>query len=165
MAKITRSHREMKIIVLIFVFSFIIIINGCKSDGVRTFYCVSEDKCVTVWKTGNESVFILLGKHKSSKIPTDDYIKLKNMTNMADWYVDVIFTEDGNFLIDVENNIIVAYQSSSGLMKLFNDNKTLNDSLYTYFDGKYKRYKNEVEFISIDIKENFATDKTGKKIE
>lgn len=156
----------MKRIIWILVFGIVFLaMISCKSDRMRSFYCLSGSKCVTVWKTGRKSVCIILGKYKGAKTPSDDYIKLHNLTNMADWYVDVIFTKDGNLLIDVENNCKVTYQSSSGMVKLFNDNKSLNDSLYTYFDGKYRRYKNDVEYISIDIKENYSTDNTGEKIE
>lgn len=39
--------------------------------------------------------------------------------------------------------------------------KKLYDSLLIYFDGKYNRYKKDVDFISVDIKENYAWSKNG----
>ena len=141
-------------------------LSSCKSNGVRSFYCLSEDKCITVWKKGNSSAFIILGKYDSAKTPSDNYVKLINITNTVDWYTSVIFTKDDKLLIDVvDDNTKVISKSSKGIIELYNNKKTLNDSLYTYFDGKYRRYKNDVEYISVDIKENYATDKTGKKIE
>lgn len=141
-------------------------LSSCKSNEVRSFYCLSGGKCITVWKIENNSAFIILGKYNSSKTPSDDYIKLIDITNAVDWYASVIFSKDDKLLVDVvDDNTKVISQSSKGTIELYNNKKTLNDSLYTYFDGKYRRYKNDVEYISIDIKENYATDKTGKKIE
>ena len=142
-----------------------LMLSSCKFNGVRSFYCLSEDKCITIWKTGSNSAFIILGKYNSAKKPSDDYIKLNDITNAVDWYASVIFTKDDKLLIDVvDDNTKVISQSSKGTIELYNNNKTLNDSLYTYFDGKYRRYKNDVEYISIDIKQNYATDKSGKKL-
>lgn len=155
----------MKKIVIIFTFIFTFVLSSCKYFGVRSFYCLSEDKCVTVWKKGNNSAFIILGKYTSTKIPSDNYIKLINMTNFADGFVCIIYTKYDKLIIDVvDNKDKVIIISSKGIMELYNDKKALNDSLYTCFDGKYWRYKNYVEFISININENYATDKTGKKI-
>jgi hypothetical protein len=43
-------------------------------------------------------------------------------------------------------------------------NKKNNDSLFTYFDGKYNRYKRNVNYISLFIQENYAIDKDGRKL-
>lgn len=157
--------REMKKIIkpLIFAFVCLLIFASCKSNGMRSFYCLSENKCVTVWKKGNNSAIIIRGKYESAKTPSDNYVKLINITNTIDWYASIIFTKDDKLLIDVINdNTKVISKSSKGIIELYN-NKTLNDSLYTFFDGKYRRYKNEVEYISIDIKENYITDKSDKQ--
>lgn len=160
-----KKTKRIAALIIILGILLLLIIDGEKSDGVRYFYCLSEDKCVTVWKKGNDSVFIILGKYHSEKTPSDDYIKLINMTNTIDWYASVIFTKDDKLLIDVvvdSKNVIS--QSSKGTIKLYNNKETLNDSLYTYFDGKYRQYKKDVEYISLNMKENYATDKTGKKL-
>jgi hypothetical protein len=153
----------MKRIVGILVFGFVLfcIMNSCKSDGVRSFYCLSKDKCVTVWKPGNGDIFIIYGTYRSGKIPTDDYVKL---TSMSYGYISVILSKNKKLLIDVEKNANIMHQSSNGFIELYRDNKELNDSIYTYSDGRYRRYKKGVDYINIDIKENYATDKTGKKI-
>lgn len=140
-------------------------INSCKSDGARSFYCLSEDRCITIWKTGNRDVLIVYGIYNDSKKPVDDYVKLVDITNEVDWYASVIFTKDAKLLIDViDDSTKVISQSSLGIIELYNSKKTLNDSLYTYYDGKYKRYKKEVDYISVNIKENYATDKNGNKL-
>lgn len=149
-------------VILILGFVFLLIINSCKSDGVRSFYSLSKDKCVTVWKPGNGDVYIIYGTYRSRKKPTDDYVKVLNSRYDN---IHLILSKDDKLLIDVDKNATVIKQSSNSLIGLYKDNKVLNDSLYTYFDGKYNRYKKEVDYISVNIKENYATDKTGKKIE
>lgn len=138
------------------------IINSCKSDGVRSFYCLSTDKCITVWKPGDGYVFIVYGTYRSGKKPTDEYVRL---TNTSYGYISVILSKNNELLIDVEKNADIIHQSSNGFIKLYRNSKELNDSIYTYLDGNYRRYKKEVDYINIDTKENYATDKTGKKIE
>ena len=49
-------------------------------------------------------------------------------------------------------------------MALYRNDKALNDSLYTNFDGRYRRYKEKVDYININIDENYATDKNDKKL-
>lgn len=148
-----------------FGFALFFTINSCKSDGARSFYCLSEDRCVTIWKTGNGDVLIVYGIYNDSKKPVDDYVKLVDITNEVDWYASVIFTKDDKLLIDVvDDSTKVISQSSQGIIELYNSKKTLNDSLYTYFDGKYERYKKEVDYISVNIKENYATDKNNNKL-
>ncbi|MHC5355056.1 hypothetical protein ACYSNX_13045 [Myroides sp. LJL115] len=155
----------MKIIILMFGLVLFFTINSCKSDGARSFYCLSEDRCITIWKTGNRDVLIVYGIYNDSKKPVDDYVKLVDITNEVDWYASVIFTKDAKLLIDViDDSTKVISQSSLGIIELYNSKKTLNDSLYTYYDGKYKRYKKEVDYISVNIKENYATDKNGNKL-
>lgn len=148
-------------VILVLGFAFLIIINSCKSDGIRSFYCLSKDNCITVWKPGNGDVYIIYGTYSSTKKPTDDYVKVLN--NRYD-NIHLILLKDDKLLIDVDENATVINQSTNGLMELYKDNKASNDSLYTYFDGKYNRYKKEVYYISVNIKDNYATDKSGKKL-
>ena len=135
-------------------------------DGIKNTYCLSNDKCVTVWKRGNGDVYVIAGKHKGYKEPSDNYVKLTDAYSSTYWFVHVIFTENDKlivFAINDKKNIEV--KSSANIVELYEDQVELNDSLYTYFDGEYRRYKKGVNFISINIKENYATDKTGEKIE
>ena len=44
----------------------------------RNYYCLAEDKCITVWKT-SEGAFIIPGKYTSWFKPKDNYIKTDNL--------------------------------------------------------------------------------------
>lgn len=158
----TKANTAKKIVALtILGVAIYLVINTLTSDGVKSFYCFSNGKCITVWKKTDGEKYIIFGKYESRKTPLDNYIKISNLNSD---YVDVIFVNSNKLLIDVEDNAKAVQKSSNGLMELYRDNKTLNDSLYTYFDGKYRRYKEDVDYISINIKENYAIDKSGKKL-
>lgn len=149
------------IIILVFGLILFFTIDSCKSDGARSVYCITKDKCITTWELGNGELLIVYGTYKGIKKPVDDYIKVIN--NRYD-NIHLLISRDGKLLIDVDKNATVVKQSSNDLIDLYKNNKTLNDSLYTYFDGKYTRYKKEVDYISLNIKENYATDKNGNKL-
>lgn len=137
------------------------IINLLTKDGIKSFYCIKDDKCFTIWKKSNGEIYVIYGKYDNYKIPNDNYIKISNSKYE---YITIILSHDNKLLVSTENSKLQE-KSSSDLIELYEKNKYLNDSLYTYFDGKYRRYKKKVNYISLNIKENYATDKTGKKIE
>jgi hypothetical protein len=56
------------------------------------------------------------------------------------------------------------YHTCLGGRRCWEINKKNNDSLFTYFDGKYNRYKRNVNYISLFIQENYAIDKDGRKL-
>ncbi|QEK52764.1 hypothetical protein FYC62_14665 [Pedobacter aquae] len=157
--KTVGKTKKILLITALCVFIFVII-STLMSDGIRSFYCLSDDKCVTVWKRENGEVLLMSGKYKSKEIPLDNYIKITNMNYSS---IVVLFVGD-KLLVDVENNAMALQKSSNGLIALYRNNKALNDSLYTNFDGKYKRYKEKINYININIEENYATDKNDKKL-
>lgn len=142
-------------------FILYLIIDTLTSDGVKSVYCLSGDKCVTVWKRANGEKYIVFGRYESEAIPPDNYIK---MSNLSTDYLDVLFLKKNKLLITIDDKTNVVVKSSNGLIELYRDNKIANDSLYTYFDGNYSHYNKEIDFIAINIQENYATDKNGKKL-
>lgn len=139
----------------------LIFINTLKFDGVKSIYCLSDDKCVTIWKRANQEVYIILGEYKGWKVPSDNYVKLANVKFR---YLNVIFKQNNKLLVSFDEKADYEQKSSTGLIELYKDNKKFNDSLYTYLNGTYKMYNENVDLISIDIKENYAFDKNGKKM-
>jgi hypothetical protein len=155
---------KLEIISIFFIIGlfFFLIFYFYMNEGIKSYYCLSNGNCITVWKKTSKEVYIIYGKYNSTKKPSDDYVKLIDITNEVDMYASVIFTKDDKLLIDViDDSTKVISQSSKGIIELYNNKKTLNDSLYTYFDGKYRKYKKEVEFLNISYKENYARDKNG----
>lgn len=144
--------------VLIYFFLFIGLFLGWFALK-RNFYCISNDKCLTVWKTIGGKCLIIPGKYYGITIP-NNYVETGNLDD-----VDIIWINQKSFIVngnsatkfinnDINNFKIINYDS----------NKILNDSKYLDFDGKYHRYKNDIEFIQLHIREPYATDKKGNKL-
>ena len=159
--KSVANRPEMVKIVLkiIGVILFVIAVLSVWFDQSRSFYCLSESKCVTLWKRLGNKCYIVPGKYYGIFKPSDNYIKTTNTG-----YVDIIFLNDISLLVDIEDDAEIIRHPDNNLIELYSNNKAVNDSLYTYFDGKYHKYKDEVEYISIDIKGNYAINKTGRKL-
>ena len=149
------------LIKIIGVVVFLIVILSVWAEQSRSFYCLSEGKCVTVWKRSSNKCYIVLDKYYGLFKPTNNYVKT---TNTA--FIDIIWTDDNRLLIDTEDDAEITQPSSDKnlTIELYTDNKTTNDSLYTYFDGRYKRYNENVKYTRLYIKENYATNKRNKKI-
>lgn len=143
------------------VIVLLVVILSVWAEQSRSFYCLSEGKCVTVWKRSGNKCYIIIDKYYGLFKPTNNYIKT---TNTA--FVDIIWTDDNRLLIDTEDNAEIIQPSSDKnlIIERYRDDKTINDSLYTYFDGRYKRYNKKVDYTRLYIKENYATDRTNKKI-
>lgn len=121
-------------------------------DGSRVFYTFPEDKHITVWKCRDQECYLIFGKYCSMKKPSDDYIKF---TSMSVDFADIIYVEGGKIIVNIEEG--VKCQSFSGSIRLYSEDKSLNDSIYTYLNGKYRCYKTDVEYVSLNIRENYAT--------
>lgn len=130
------------------------------SDGVKSYYCLSDERCVTLWKKADGDKYVMIGKYQGREIPSDNYIRIRNLKSD---YVGVVFSED-RLLVEIDDKADILVRSSSDLIELYNENKAVKDSLYTYFDGRYRRYKKGINFISVSIKENYATGKGGIKL-
>jgi hypothetical protein len=140
---------------------FLFLILAFWAEQSRSFYCLSEGKCVTVWKRSGNKCYIILNKYYGIFKPNDNYIKT---TNTA--FVHIIWTDDNRLLIDIEDTAEIIQPSSDKALVIehYSNDKILNDSLYTYFDGKYNRYNKRVNYISLHIKESYAIDSAGNKL-
>lgn len=145
----------------------------------QDFYCLSDDKCVTVWKRHYKrsdeermtDLYIIVGEHKSEQLPDDNYVKItkprKYFLTIRE-YIGVIWTKDNKILISSDGEEIVV-KSSNGLIELYGNNKVLNDSLYKIefyhkYTGAGKIYKKGVDYIILNIHENYAINGRNKTI-
>ena len=154
MAKIQQSDFYKCLYIFgILTLSFISI--SCTSEVNRSIYCVSSKKCVTVLKKTNGEVQIVYGNYKNNKEPSNNFITVKNVQ-----YATIILSPDQKLILDLENKAEILNNSfDKDSILMYKNSKVFNDSLFTYLDGKYRRYKEEVKYVSFDIKENYAMDK------
>lgn len=129
----------------------------------RKFFCLSDGKCITVWKTYNNVCYIIPGKYYGIVRPSSHSFIQTTNNNI----LDIIWIENSDDLIinsDNDSNIIVKNSSQGTKFIKYNINKVYNDSSFTYIDGPYHRYKKSVNYLNIFISENYAVGKNGKKL-
>lgn len=145
-------------VIFLIIILFILIWYG----ESRKFFCLEGDKCVTVWKTYNNVCYIVPGKYYGIVRPSSyNYIQTTNINDL-----DIIWkVNSDSIIVNSDDTTFIVNNSSKGIKIIkYNLNKKYNDSLLTSFDGKYHRYKKDVDYVSIFIKENYAIDKNGNKL-
>jgi len=132
-------------------------------DQSRKYFCISEDKCVTVWKRVGGTCYIISGKYTGWFKPKDDYIKTCNLSDL-----DIVW-------IDQLPNSIIIQQQSYYQYTIVNKN-TNNLHIYRYENNpdkfhsliynvgvtKYNDIKAGVFRLSIDVRENYARTSDGR---
>lgn len=129
----------------IFIF---VIINTLMTNGIRSFYCLSDDKCVTVWKQGDGETYIIFGEYKSKKDPPDNYIKTSYNNALT-----IIIDESSNYDYIISNNYgkSILIKSSNFKIKYYEYNQRENFINDYYINRKIKK---SLKYLQIDIKEN-----------
>ena len=154
MAKIQRSDLY-RCLYIIGILTSCFIADSCTSQVDRSTYCISSNKCVTVLKKTDGEVQIVYGTYKGNKEPFNNFITVKNAQ-----YATIILNPDQKLILDLEKKAEILNNSfDKDSILLYRNNIAVNDSLFTYLDGKYRRYKEGVKYVSFDIKENYAMDK------
>lgn len=130
-------------------------------DQSRTFYCLDNNKCITVWKRIGGSCFVIPGKYYGIIKPSDNYIITSNASDM-----DVVWEKDPSHVIVSmdEGSKIVNNSRNEITITDYKAKKKYNDSLYMSFDGTYLRHRKGTDFIILFIKENYAVDNYGNKM-
>jgi len=113
-------------------------------------------------KTFNSICYIIPGKYYGLLKPSsENYIETSNLGD-----ADVILQRgSSDIIVNVDDNSKIVNQSSErGEIINYSSNRAYYDSACTYFDGKYRRYNKGLDYMSIFIKENCATDKDGRHL-
>lgn|SRR5690606_26496562 len=162
------SNRTFKILgILILGMVIYLIINFLASDGIKSYYCLSDNKCVTVWKKENGEVYIIPGKYESNDVPIVSHIKTVSGQFLTLYFSEefphkIIVRDQGNYLSDKKkytlvNNIKEEWQ----FLEYSDDYKAI---LYKSDAVKFKDVKASTDYIDLDLYENYATDKNGNKL-
>lgn len=94
--------KKQHIIILLIILGLItFLFVKLSSDGFKKIYCLSNNKCITVWKKSNGEVLIIPGKYESDQKPTISHIKTTNDQLLALYYSDklpnqIIVRNEGN---------------------------------------------------------------------
>lgn len=167
-SKITSKTKKILAIIVSVLF-ILLIIDTLTSDGVRSFYCLSGNKCVTVWKRGNGVVYVIPGKYQSNDEPSVSHIKTISeqfltlyFSNEKELSYKIIVRDQGNYRSNKKQYTLVYNAKSDWQFLEYSDN--YKSILYKPDAVKFKDVKESTEYIDLDIQENYATDKSGKKL-
>ncbi len=137
-------------------------------DQSRSFYCLSSGECVTVWKRLGNNCFVIPNKYYGIFKPSSSFIETSNSQ-----YLTLYFTDK------LPKKIIVRNQGSSNSQKgkyTINNEEKSSWRIVEYSDEyksqiynpdalKFNDIKTGVKYIDLNIKQDYATNKTGEKIE
>jgi len=156
-------------VILILGFVFLLIINSCKSDGMKSFYCLSDEKCVTVWKRTDGEVYIIPGKYESNNKPTVSNIRTINkqfltlyFSNEKELSYKIIVRDEGN--LESNQNRYTIKNDVKREWVFLEYSESYKSILYEPNAIKFKDVKASTDYLTINIQENYATDKSGKKL-
>lgn len=169
MAKINKSSTSWRAEMVKFIhkalISLLIIFNfGCTNQS-KFYYCVNDNRCITLWKKDGGDVYIVPDLYFERSIPIKGYIKTVSTQAITFYFSD-----------SLPNQVIVRNQSrhnkNSGyeIIGPFNNkefvqyNESYKSILYGDKNVKFNDVKNEVDYIDLVIKENYAINKKGEKI-
>jgi hypothetical protein len=148
----------------IFLFSSLLLIPILIWYGEsRRFFCLDNGDCITVWKTYNNVCFIIPGKYYGIVRPSNNYIESSN-TNLLTVYFSpelpgALVVQSGQGVkINNENMHEFAFY------KYETDTGRFNNILYMPDAKKRSDMKAGARLMDIDIRENYALDKDGKKL-
>jgi len=148
-----------KITKVIIILGFIVGVPIVYYQQSRSVYCLPDGKCITVWKRIGGTCYIIPRKYYGITEPSDNFIRTTNVSDL-----DLIWKKPEQMLVVGKEVKIFNRDKDAIIMVNYNEMRQHNDSLYLSFDGSYHRYKKEVDYIYINIKEGYAKDKTGKKL-
>lgn len=171
MANKTKMVRKMLKISGIIVLGIVLysMMQALKSDGIKSYYCLSDAKCVTVWKRTNGEVYIIPGRYEANNKPTVSHIRTINKQFITLYFskekelsYKIIVRDEGNLESNqkrytIENDV-------KGKWEFLEYSNIYKSILYEPNAIKFKDVKTSTDYLTINIQENYATDKTGEKI-
>jgi len=171
MASRTKILKRMLKISTVIILGFLLftIIYTLNSRGIKSYYCLSNGKCVTVWKRTNGEVYIIPGKYGSNNKPTVSHIRTINkqfvtlyFSNEIELSYKIIVRDEGNLESSqkgytIENDI-------KGEWEILEFSDSYKSILYEPNAIKFKDVKESTNYLTINIQENYATDKSGNKL-
>lgn len=129
----------------------------------RKFFCLGGGRCITVWKTYNNTCYVIPGKYYGLFKPTENFIQTTNTNSLTIFFTNqlpnaVIYRSDQAVKITNDNKSkITFYDYQSDAIKF-------DSLLYLPNAKKNKDIKKDVGLIDVFIHDNYAIDKDGKKL-
>jgi hypothetical protein len=128
----------------------------------RHFYCL-DNRCITVWKTFNDVCYIVPGKYYGLLKPSGSFIRTTN-TNL----LSIFFSKQMPKTLFVKNEYeikIFKGEVDGWVFVDYNGSQPKYDSLFYKPNAKkFNDLKAEADFIELNVQENYAFNKNGKRL-
>jgi hypothetical protein len=126
----------------------------------RNFYCLDGDKCITVWKTYNNTCYIIPGKYYGVIKPQDNYILTTNLNDVTIYFVDKM--SDSIFVrCEKDYTIYNVNKSKFNIIDYYKNTNRNESIIYSKNHTKFSDVNMNVNYINLFIQELYATDKNG----
>jgi hypothetical protein len=148
--------------ILLLSIVFVVMLLGWLGES-RRFFCVGNGAYITVWKTYNNTCYIIPGKYYGLLKPSKNYIESSNTNSMSIFYTNLL---PHAFVYKSEENLIIN-NSNKREFTIYNydwDVKKFDKILYTPNARKSSDVNPGVYLVNIFIQENYALDKDGKRL-
>jgi len=127
----------------------------------RSFYCLGDNKCITVWKTYGNTCYIMPYKYYGIIRPSDNYLVTSNVNDITVfWSTElpkcIAIIGDKEYQISNEDT------SEISIYNYQNNIERFDSILYEKHSKTFSDIRENADLISVYIEENYATDKNGK---
>jgi hypothetical protein len=145
------------------VFATLLFVVAVWYGESRKFYCLDNGRCITIWKTYNNVCFIVPGKYYGIVKPSGNYIESSN-TNLLTIYFSKEMPR--SLIIQCEQELKINNEKTDAFTFYRYETDTGRFNSLLYFSSAKKRsdMKSGAGLMYIDIHENYALDKYGKKL-
>ncbi len=151
----------MKKILIITLMVIILIVTWYGES--RKFFSCDDGNYVTVWKTYNNTCYIIPGKYYGLIKPTTNFIESSNTNDLT-----IYFTKSlpNVFIVTSEQHLKINNDNKDKAVFFdYNVNKeNYNKLLYKPGAKRVNDIKDDAGLIYIDVLNNHATDKNGKPL-
>lgn len=148
--------------VMLYFSIFILLIVGWYGES-RSFFCLDNGKCITVWKTYNNVCYIIPGKYYGLLKPSENVIESSNNNNLTIYFT----SELPNAFVYKSEQELKINNSKKGEFIFYDYNsdvKKFDTILYIPNAKKNNDIKSNAQLIDVFIRDNFALDKDGKRL-
>lgn len=129
----------------------------------RKFYCMDNNKCITVWKTYNNTCYITSGKYYGLIKPSGNYIKTTNLNDVTFFWSDKL---PNKIIIEGENLEINNNSKLETVFLKYSDNTEKYKSIiYKPHAEKHNDINEDANYMNLYIQESYATNRNGVRIE
>lgn len=148
-SKKNTKNKQLIVIVALGIFVFILT-NILISNDMKSYYYLTEDKCITIWKSGGEDVYVVFEKYKSNKLPVKNYLKT-SLTNALTIIIDDSSEYDYVFFNNYGREVLI--EKSDYKIKYYDYNQRDSFIENYYIDNQIK---SNLKYLKIDIKEDLV---------